>query len=279
MKRSKTYQSTASTIEAERLYSPVEAINAAKTGSKAKFDETVDVALRLGVDPRKADQMVRGTVNLPNGTGKTARVLVFATGDRAEAAKAAGADEVGADELIEKAAALHGSQNTERDTDEGADERSQRGKLEGSRKGVLDIGHHGIRGENRIPEIADNVVDVDRAMRWGFGWELGPFEVWDAIGVEKSVSRMKKEGMPVPANVEQMLASGATSFYKKDNGQQFYFDFASGKYVPLADQPGVLILKSIKDRTGVIKKNAGASLIDIGDGVAPARLHTAAAQP
>jgi len=126
----------------------------------------------------------------------------------------------------------------------------------------------------RIPEIADNVVEVDRAMRWGFGWELGPFEVWDAIGVEKSVSRMKEEGMSVPANVEQMLTSGATSFYKKDNGQQSYFDFASGKYVPLADQPGVLILKSIKDRTGVIKKNAGASLLDIGDGVACLEFHS-----
>ena len=126
----------------------------------------------------------------------------------------------------------------------------------------------------RIPEIADNVVDVDRAMRWGFGWELGPFEVWDAIGVEKSVSRMKEEGMSVPANVEQMLASGATSFYKKENGQQSYFDFASGKYVPLADPPGVLILKSIKDRSGVIKKNAGASLIDIGDGVACLEFHS-----
>jgi len=126
----------------------------------------------------------------------------------------------------------------------------------------------------RIPEIADNVVEVDRAMRWGFGWELGPFEVWDAIGVEKSVARMKEEGMSVPSNVEQMLASGATSFYKKDNGQQSYFDFASDKYVPLADPPGVLILKSVKDRTGVIKKNAGASLIDIGDGVACLEFHS-----
>src|SRR6185295_4747013 len=106
----------------------------------------------------------------------------------------------------------------------------------------------------RIPEIADNVVEVDRAMRWGFGWELGPFEVWDAIGVEKSVARMKEEGVAVPTNVEQMLAGGATSFYKKDDGQQSYFDFKTGKYAPLADSPGVLILKSIKDRNGVIKK-------------------------
>jgi 3-hydroxyacyl-CoA dehydrogenase len=126
----------------------------------------------------------------------------------------------------------------------------------------------------RIPEIADTVVEVDRAMRWGFGWDLGPFEVWDAIGVEKSVARMKEEGMTVPPHVEQMLASGVKSFYKKEDGQQFYFDFVSGQYVQLPDPPGVLILKSIKDRTGVIKKNAGASLIDIGDGVACLEFHS-----
>ncbi|HMR13409.1 MAG TPA: 50S ribosomal protein L1, partial [Arachnia sp.] len=85
-------------------YSPEEAIRLVKEMASAKFDETIDVAVRLGVDPRKADQMVRGTVNLPHGTGKTARVLVFAAGDKAEAARAAGADEVGADELIEKVA-------------------------------------------------------------------------------------------------------------------------------------------------------------------------------
>jgi large subunit ribosomal protein L1 len=104
MKRSKTYNATAEKIEAEKLYAPGEAMEFAKANTKAKFDETVDVSMRLGVDPRKADQMVRGTVNLPNGTGKTARVLVFATGDRAAAAEAAGADEVGSDELIEKVA-------------------------------------------------------------------------------------------------------------------------------------------------------------------------------
>src|ERR1041384_5625132 len=131
-----------------------------------------------------------------------------------------------------------------------------------------------IYSAKRIPEIADTVVEVDRAMRWGFGWELGPFEVWDAIGVEKSVARMKEEGMTVPGNVEQMLASGAKSFYRKEDGQQFYFDFVSGKYVQLPDAPGVLILKSIKDRTGVIKKNSGASLIDIGDGVACLEFHS-----
>jgi large subunit ribosomal protein L1 len=102
MKHSKAYQAVAEKIDHTKLYTPVEALDFARENKIAKFDETVDVAIRLGVDPRKADQMVRGTVNLPNGTGKTARVLVFATGERAEAAKSAGADEVGADELIEK---------------------------------------------------------------------------------------------------------------------------------------------------------------------------------
>ena len=102
MKHSKAYKAGVDKIDANQFYSPEEAIALVKDISSAKFDETVEVALRLGVDPRKADQMVRGTVNLPNGTGKTARVLVFATGEKAEAALAAGADEVGSDELIDK---------------------------------------------------------------------------------------------------------------------------------------------------------------------------------
>jgi large subunit ribosomal protein L1 len=102
MQRSKTYRAASESIDKDQAYSPFEAIKIAKAGSKKKFDETVDVAMRLGVDPRKADQMVRGTVNLPHGTGKTARVLVFANGDKAEAAREAGADVVGSDELIDK---------------------------------------------------------------------------------------------------------------------------------------------------------------------------------
>jgi large subunit ribosomal protein L1 len=102
MKRSKAYNAAAEQIDAEQLYSPEAAVGLVKSTASAKFDETVEVAMRVGVDPRKADQMVRGTVNLPNGTGKTARVLVFATGDRAAEALAAGADEVGDDDLIDK---------------------------------------------------------------------------------------------------------------------------------------------------------------------------------
>ncbi|MGO1539505.1 MAG: 50S ribosomal protein L1 [Leucobacter sp.] len=103
--KSKAYRAAASKIEDGKFYSATEAVALAKSTGSAKTDSTVEVAVKLGVDPRKADQMVRGTVNLPHGTGKTARVIVFANGAQAEAALAAGADEVGGDELIEKVAA------------------------------------------------------------------------------------------------------------------------------------------------------------------------------
>ncbi|MEU0371346.1 50S ribosomal protein L1 [Streptomyces sp. NPDC006283] len=102
MKRSKTLRAADAKVDRERNHAPLEAVRLAKDTAATKFDGTVEVAFRLGVDPRKADQMVRGTVNLPHGTGKTARVLVFATGDRAAAAEAAGADIVGSDELIDE---------------------------------------------------------------------------------------------------------------------------------------------------------------------------------
>ena len=103
-KRSKSYRAAAEKIHAGELYSPLAAMRLAKETSVTKFDSTVEVVMRLGVDPRKADQMVRGTVSLPHGTGKTSRVLVFAVGERAQEAIDAGADEVGGDELIEKVA-------------------------------------------------------------------------------------------------------------------------------------------------------------------------------
>lgn len=100
MQRSKSYRKATDLIDRSKLYAPAEAVKLAKETSPVKFDATVEVAMRLGVDPRKADQMVRGTVNLPHGTGKTARVIVFAAGAKAEEAVAAGADEVGSDELV-----------------------------------------------------------------------------------------------------------------------------------------------------------------------------------
>jgi len=105
MKRSKSYNEKAAKIDKESVYSPLDSVRLAKETNTAKFDATLEVAMSLGVDPRKADQMVRGTVNLPHGTGKTARVLVFANGEKADEARAAGADVVGDDELIDRVAA------------------------------------------------------------------------------------------------------------------------------------------------------------------------------
>jgi large subunit ribosomal protein L1 len=102
MKHGKNYRTVAAQVDADKLYAPLDAARLAKKSTATKFDATVEVAMVLGVDPRKADQMVRGTVNLPHGTGKTARVLVLATGDRAAEAEAAGADYVGSDELLER---------------------------------------------------------------------------------------------------------------------------------------------------------------------------------
>ena len=102
MKHSKAFRAAADKRDGSQLHTPEAAVKLVKEMASAKFDETIEVVVRLGVDPRKADQMVRGTVNLPNGTGKTARVLVFASGEKAEAAIAAGADEVGVDDLVEK---------------------------------------------------------------------------------------------------------------------------------------------------------------------------------
>ncbi|MFN0121968.1 MAG: 3-hydroxyacyl-CoA dehydrogenase NAD-binding domain-containing protein [Blastocatellia bacterium] len=126
---------------------------------------------------------------------------------------------------------------------------------------------------NRIPEIADNLVEIDNAMKWGFAHELGVFEKWDAVGLEKSVARMREEGRAIPANIEAMLAAGAKSFYKHENGQRSYFDFAANAYKPVREPDGLIVLKSLKDRAKVIKKNAGASLIDLGDGVACVEFH------
>ncbi len=127
---------------------------------------------------------------------------------------------------------------------------------------------------NRIPEIADTIVEIDNAIKWGFGWEIGVFEAWDAIGVRESVEKMKAEGQTIPENVQKMLDANAETFYKYENGTRSFYDFVSGGYKEIAERQGVIVLKSIKDRSGVIKKNTGASLIDIGDGVACLEFHS-----
>lgn len=123
-----------------------------------------------------------------------------------------------------------------------------------------------------LGEIADDIVAIDRAMKWGFGWELGPFETWDAIGFEQSVRKMQTEGREIPAWVTEMLEKGHTSFYKQENGNVFFYD--RGEYKAVEENAKVIHLQRLKDKKGVIKKNSGASLIDLGDDVALLEFHS-----
>jgi len=130
---------------------------------------------------------------------------------------------------------------------------------------------------NRVPEISDSIVEIDSAMRLGFSWELGPFELWDAAGVEATVARMKKEGKPVAANVEKLLASGEKSWYADDAktpSGRVYFDLAAGGRKPVQVPAGVWSVSVAKKSNGVVKKNSGASLVDLGDGVACIEFHS-----
>ncbi len=121
-------------------------------------------------------------------------------------------------------------------------------------------------------EIADDILAIDNAMKWGFGWEHGPFETWDAIGLRASVERMQAEGEKIPDWVLQLLADGNESFYKKDNGNVYYYD--KGTYKQNVVNKKEINLRLLKDVQGVIKKNTGASLIDLGDGVACLEFHS-----
>jgi 3-hydroxyacyl-CoA dehydrogenase len=125
-----------------------------------------------------------------------------------------------------------------------------------------------------MPEIAHNIVDLDRAARWGFAWELGPFEVWDAVGVERMAKAMERDGQELPPLVRKVLDSPKKSFYESEKGTTRYFDLASQSLKPVPEPPGIIILKSVKDRSGVVQKNAGASLIDLGDGVLCCEFHS-----
>jgi 3-hydroxyacyl-CoA dehydrogenase len=130
---------------------------------------------------------------------------------------------------------------------------------------------------NRVPEISDTVVEIDRAMRMGFNWELGPFELWDAAGVEPTVARMRKNGTPVATNVEKLLTSGKKSWYESSPGAasgRAYFDLASSAYKPVEVPAGVWSVEVAKKSRPVVKKNSGASLVDLGDGVACIEFHS-----
>ena len=126
----------------------------------------------------------------------------------------------------------------------------------------------------RMPEISHSVVELDRAVRWGFAWELGPFEVWDAVGVERMAKALERDGQELPPLVRKVLDSPVKSFYQSEKGTARYFDLAAQSLKPVPEPPGILILKSLKDRSGVVQENAGASLIDLGDGVLCCEFHS-----
>ena len=130
---------------------------------------------------------------------------------------------------------------------------------------------------NRVPEISDSVVEIDRAMKLGFNWEMGPFELWDEAGVEGTVTRMKKESNPVAANAEKLLASGKRSWYSDASNTasgRTYFDLGSSDYKPVQVPPGVWWVEVAKKSRGEVKKNSGASLVDLGDGVGCIEFHS-----
>jgi 3-hydroxyacyl-CoA dehydrogenase len=126
----------------------------------------------------------------------------------------------------------------------------------------------------KIPEVSDDIVNIDRAMKWGYNWELGPFEIWDAIGLKSSVKRMEEEGEIIPPLVEKVLSKGYSSFYEKKEGSIFYFDLGAGQYQQIEEKPEIILLPSLKDRKKTVLSNAGASLIDLGDGVACLEFHS-----
>ena len=131
-----------------------------------------------------------------------------------------------------------------------------------------------IYAANRIPEIADDIVNIDNALKWGFGRKMGPFETWDAVGVSESVAKMKETGYEIPSWVQELLDSGKESFYKKEAGVLYYYDIPSKDYKEVPVKPGIILLPSLKEREKQVAGNTGASLIDIRDGVACLEFHS-----
>jgi len=131
-----------------------------------------------------------------------------------------------------------------------------------------------IYAANRMPEISDTVVDIDNAMKWGFNFEMGPFETWDAIGLETSVEKMKKDGFQIPEKIKQMITAGQTTFYKTENGKRFAYDFITEKYTEIITSENIVSLNALKGADKVVKSCASASLIDLDDGVYCLEFHT-----
>jgi len=126
----------------------------------------------------------------------------------------------------------------------------------------------------KIPEVSDDILNIDRAMRWGYNWELGPFEQWDAIGLQSSVKRMEKEGETIPPLVEKLLSKGYSSFYERKEGHVSFFDLGACQYQAVEEKPEIILLPSLKERKKTLLSNPGASLIDLGDGVACLEFHS-----
>jgi 3-hydroxyacyl-CoA dehydrogenase len=132
-----------------------------------------------------------------------------------------------------------------------------------------------VYSANRIPEITDSIVDLDNAMKWGYAWQMGPFEMWDSIGIADSLPEIEKAGFAVPANVKKMAGKGASSFYRINNGRKQYWDFTSESYKDIVYSPQMIFLEDLKaDKAKVVKGNKSASLVDLGDGVLCFEFHS-----
>ena len=131
-----------------------------------------------------------------------------------------------------------------------------------------------IYAANRIPEISDTIIEIDNAMKWGYNFEMGPFETWDAIGLKKSVEKMEVEGMAVPAKIKKMISAGHSTFYKNENGKLFYYDFETANYKERLLSDNIVSLASLKSTNKVVKENDSVSLIDLGNDVFCLELHT-----
>jgi 3-hydroxyacyl-CoA dehydrogenase len=148
------------------------------------------------------------------------------------------------------------------------------GEDKGARYAWKVVANNLIYSANRIPEIADTIVEIDNAMKWGFNFEMGPFETWDAIGLEASVEKMEADGLQVPDKIKAMLAAGQTAFYKREQGRVSYFDFDSQRYKEIQISPDIISLAGLKAADRVVAENNSASLVDLGDGVFCLELHT-----
>ncbi|MFO7555553.1 MAG: 3-hydroxyacyl-CoA dehydrogenase NAD-binding domain-containing protein [Desulfobacterales bacterium] len=148
------------------------------------------------------------------------------------------------------------------------------GRDQGARFAWKVVANGLIYAVNRIPEISESIVEIDNAMKWGFNFEMGPFETWDAIGLEASVEKMEKDGVEIPEKIKRMIAAGHTSFYKTDNGKRFAYDFVAENYTEVIASEAIISLNTLKGADKVVQSCASASLIDLDDGVFCLEFHS-----